>query len=701
MASAPQHTIANGLGLTVSVTDRGRFDIADRRLDWLFAGHIGSPIADATLARGRDRAGAYREIAFAFAGPKGAARRGAIRLYDRRGIVLFEHKFIAPGTSDEAFPSLSQYPRGLHHLSYTGIFGKFSFRRFGADGPWAFFDDRGNTLILSPASHFMNASLRRGTNGQLSSGIVASDRRVPAGFVHRTVLAIAPGINAAFESWGHFLTDLTGKKRPANDADAGLKYLGYWTDHGARYYYRWAAGSDYHATLLQVRDAFRKAGIGIGYMQLDSWFYRKGHEGRWRSGDRLGGGTYLYEASTELFPDGLSAFQKQLRLPLITHNRWLDAKSPYRARYAISGNVIVDPALWAKLMRYLRASGVRTYEQDWLSGPALPERTLDAGERFLDTMAAAARREGIALQYCMPLPRHFLQGAKYGNLTTIRTSGDRLRAHHWKSFLFNGRLATALGAWPWTDVFASKETANLLLATLSGGMVGVGDAIGKLDGENLRRAVRADGVIVKPDAPLTPLDRSYIAQAKDRAAPVVAVARTNHDGWIASYVLAFGGTGRRHPEALPTAALGYDGPVYAYDYFGKAGVYLEAGETLRFSVGRDPAYWLVVPVTASGIGFLGDAGKFVSTGRKRVTRVADNGTLSARIAFARGEDRIRLHGFARRRPELAAQGGSIENMIYDARRGLFEFDLVARPGASPTITARSATARRRDPRRGK
>jgi hypothetical protein len=34
--------------------------------------------------------------------------------------------------------------------------------------------------------------------------------------------------------------------------------------------------------------------IPLGYVQLDSWFYPKGHEGRWKSEDRLGGGTYLY-----------------------------------------------------------------------------------------------------------------------------------------------------------------------------------------------------------------------------------------------------------------------------------------------------------------------------------------------------------------------------------------------------------------------
>ena len=246
--------------------------------------------------------------------------------------------------------------------------------------------------------------------------------------------------------------------------------------------------------------------IRLGYVQLDSWFYLKGHEGRWKNSDHLGGGTYLYEASEELFPEGLATFQRKLRVPLVAHNRWIDDNSPYRRKYSISGNVSIDANLWTRWMRYLRAAGVRTYEQDWLSGPAVPQRNLTSGDIFMDTMAESARREGISLQYCMPLPRHFLQGTRYSNLLTIRTSGDRFKQEHWKSFLFNGRLASALGEWPWTDVFMSAETSNLLLSTLSASIVGIGDAIGTFDRTNLLRVVRADGVIVKPDEAIAPLE---------------------------------------------------------------------------------------------------------------------------------------------------------------------------------------------------
>ncbi len=676
-------SVANGAGISLNVGEGGRFEIVDHKRSWTFSGRVGTPLAGLSAQRGRDRAGLFREISFAFTGPRRAARRGAIRLYDRRDVVLFRHEFIDPGTTAEVFPSLSQYPRRLHHLTYTGIFGGFSFSRFGADGPWVFFDDDGNAFIVSAASHFMNGLLSRGSRGELRCGSVANTQTIPSGFVQTAVLAVASGINQTFENWGRFLTDLAGKKRPANDADAGLKYLGYWTDHGARYYYRTAPGLDYVGTLLKVRDEFDAANQRLGYLQLDSWFYPKGRRGDWRA---VRHGAYLYDAAPELFPDGLGAFQKKLGLPLVTHNRWLDAHSPYRKKFAVSGNVAIDPKLWRRWMRYLRGNGVRIYEQDWLSGPALPQRTLDAGDRFMDSMAAAAGAERMTMQYCMPLPRHFLQSSKYSNLTTIRPSGDRLKEQHWRSFLFNGRLATALGVWPWTDVFKSSETANLLLATLSGGMVGIGDAIGKIDWVSLRRAVREDGVIVKPDEPLTPLDQSYVARAKDSSASIVAAARTNHEGWITSYVFAFGGG----TITVSPAALGYEGPVYAYDYFRKSGAYLTPEARLRLTLMGRIAYFIVVPVAASGIGLLGDPDKFVSNARSRVRRIADSDRLRAEIVVAPGESRVRLHGFSRAQPVLDVKAGSIENLAYDQRYRLFQFDLTARPGTAATITARTS-----------
>src|SRR5437660_6859262 len=89
----------------------------------------------------------------------------------------------------DALP-ISSYPRDLHHLAYTSVFGGYSFERFGSDGPWTFFDDQANTLILSPASHYMNAALSLGPQNELRSAIIVDGDAIPARFVQTTALVI-------------------------------------------------------------------------------------------------------------------------------------------------------------------------------------------------------------------------------------------------------------------------------------------------------------------------------------------------------------------------------------------------------------------------------------------------------------------------------------------------------------------------------
>jgi len=689
MADASIRVGAGRTGVEVALDDDGQFDVTTRDPAWRFSGNVGARLSGLAAHTGADLSGSYQRLEFKFSSSQGDARSGSIRLYDQRPIVVFEIAFLTPGHTGEAFASISTYPDNLHHLTYTSTFGGFSFDQFGSDGPWMFFDDDANAAIFSPASHFMNAQLFLGPNREWVSGIAADSPDIPSGFSQSTVLVVEPGINRAFETWGRFLTDFAGKLRPANDADFGLKYLGYWTDHGGQYYYGSEPGLDYENTLLRVRDEIERMGIKLGYVQLDSWFYPKGHDGRWKSDDPLGGGTYRYEASADLFPSGLAAFQNRLGLPLIAHNRWIDANSPYRARYELSGNVAIDPKLWAEWMQYAHVSGIRTYEQDWLSGPAETRRDLVSGERFMDLMAEAARRKGLTLQYCMPLPRHFLQGSRYSNLLTIRTSGDRFNEDHWKSFLFNGRLASALGEWPWTDVFNSTERSNLLLATLSGSMVGIGDQLGKFDRANLLRAVTPQGVIVKPDTAIVPHDSAYVASARRSGSPVVATAATHHPAGTTTYLFAFldaetRGYEPRHAKIQPSA-FGYQSPVYAYNYFGGYGMYLRYSDSYEIEVPADGAYWIVVPVGPSGIGFLGDQDKFVSNGKNRIAQINDDGELSAQVVLAEGESRISLHGFSAGRPEVRASGASVEHLVYDSQTQLFHFDLMARPGTSTDI----------------
>ena len=468
-----------------------------------------------------------------------------------------------------------------------------------------------------------------------------------------------------------------------------LKYLGYWTDNGATYYYNYDTDKGYAGTLQSLVERYRQEQIPIRYLQLDSWWYYKtttdadGRPGKEKKSDKLPagewnryGGLLEYKAHTDLFPNGLDAFQKAIGLPLVTHNRWIDPASPYHQQYKISGIAAVDPKWWDSIADYMKTSGIVTYEQDWLDriytySPAFSSN-VGTGEAFLDDMARACQEQGITMQYCMPYPCYFLQGSRYENLTTIRASGDRFNTEPLERFSLH--LASgfgSLGIWPWADVYMSGETNNVLLSTLSAGPVGIGDAIGADNKDNLLQAVRADGVIVKPDASIVPLDHSYIADAEKKLAPLVSSTYTDHDGIKTKYVFAFN---RRHAPAdevhFTLGELGLSGPAYVYDYFTGTGRLLLGNDTFAAPLDKSAAkYFVVAPVGQSGIAFLGDKNKFVGTGRQRIASMRDEpGKLTVDVILAASEKSVMLHGFAISPPE--APGAQ-----YDPRTKIFSIEV--------------------------
>jgi hypothetical protein len=253
------------------------------------------------------------------------------------------------------------------------VFGVYEFGALGPEGPWSLFDNQGNVLMLSPADHFQMSRMDESADGGAASRILASVQTLASGFSHGTLLVFGKGMNRTFLAWGHALMAMSGKQRPANDANVVLARLGYWTDRGGKYYYKFAPQLGYTGTLLALKDQFQKPGVPFRCMQLDSWWYSEGDNDRWDSvGSVLADGEDLYEADKELFPTGLAAFQQSLGLPLMTHARWISTASPYRDKDKMSANVIIGPLFWSSTAEYLAHADVATYEQDWLNQIARP-----------------------------------------------------------------------------------------------------------------------------------------------------------------------------------------------------------------------------------------------------------------------------------------------------------------------------------------
>ena len=696
-------------GLTVSVDPaHGAYVVTSQTPAWKFAGTIGAPLTGVKIAPGRDKIGAYKEISFQWAA--GRLLAGTIREYDSRPLVGFAVTTpLASDTPPPDFPRFQTFPQKLHTMSFReAAHSPASFKLEQTGTPWVLFDAQYHTAILSPASDFIDSEMHGDGVSTFASGLNSPLTGLPAGFTHRSLLAVGTGVSATAHAWGSALCDLGGKppiaSSAASSSDPLVKYLGCWTDNGAYYYYNYDRTLGYTGTLLALRDAYQKEKLPVRYMQLDSWWYQKSRVGLGAAAFANGkamkanlpdqnwnafGGTLDYSASPDLFPAGLAAFQKQIDLPLIVHARWIDPDSPYHKDYKISGVSPIDPRWWNERMQYLKASGVAVYEQDWLSVmyPNTPEmgHVYGVGTGFGTNMADSAAKDGLAMQYCMAPPRFFLQGSQYPNLTTIRASEDRFERGKWDRFLYTSLLADSLRVRPFTDVFMSTEPGNLTLAALSAGPVGFGDALGKESRADLMRTARADGVLVKPDAPLVPTDATILADSAGQHLPLIASTYTQAGGPGAArttYVFAYTRRGDSPDVSFTPASLGLAGSVYVCEV-GKPGKVMNAGqaftETLKYPMWAE---YMAAPLGRSGIAFLGDTGQIVGTGQQRIPSLMDAPSgLTAQVAFAPGEDSVLLRGYCAKRPTVAVTSGSALPLFYDAATGIFS--VVVSPAAPP------------------
>jgi hypothetical protein len=688
-------------GIGVSINDvTGAYQVTEADPSWTFAGTVGGPVSDVRVTKGRDERGDYQELTFHW--NAAGLLVGAIREYQAQPIIQFAVTSLqASAKPTPDFPAFTTFPQNLHALSYQEVAmsrPKFDLEQNGT--PWILFDDAAHTAVLSADSDFLVAQMHGDGKTLLASGLNANLSGLPAGFMHRSLLVLGSGICATISAWGNSLTEESGKTRPTDNADPTIKYLGYWTDNGATYYYNYDTSKGYAGTLLALVQRYRQENVPIHYLQLDSWWYQKTqtspggrNEGPKNPKLPLGtwnayGGTLEYSASPDLFPQGLAAFQKSVGLPLVVHARWIDPTSPYHKDYKISGLAPVDSRWWDSRTQYLKDSGVITYEQDWLSeiyfhSPDMSQ-TLETGPAFTDNMARAAWQHGQTMQYCMPLPRFFLEGSRYPNLTTIRTSDDRLDRGKWNNFLYTSLLADAVHLRPFTDVFFSTELDNLTLATLSTGPVGIGDALGSESRAILLKSVRADGVIVKPDATLLPTDATILADAQGRHLPLVAATETQN-GERTEYIFAYTRPGDTDNISFTPQSMGLTGSVYVYRTSDSRGTLQNAADAFTDTLASPTwEFYVAAPVGRSGIAFLGDTNLIVGTGRQRISSVQDApGSLTATVVFAPGEKTVMLHGYAAFAPIVSVTGGQAQPLAYQVSTGDFTVVISPNPTHHP------------------
>ena len=92
-------------------------------------------------------------------------------------------------------------------------------------------------------------------------------------------------------------------------------------------------------------------------------------------------------------------------------------------------------------------------------------------------------------------------------------------------------------------------------------------------------------------------------------------------------------------------------------------------------------YYIIAPITGSGIAFLGDGGKIVSTGKKRIANLISAAKkLQVKVVFAKDESTITLRGYGTH--EVVSDKGKIS---WDSKTHLFTLTLHSQPGENSVI----------------
>lgn len=385
----------------------------------------------------------------------------------------------------------------------------------------------GDMLVLSPFSRFMSTSFSQSNGNILDFGVMGSIISIPANYTHSMIVCYSPrGINDGVREWGDVMQREYNRTNQYRVNDLTINYLGYYTDNGGYYYYNTEKGINYEETIINIRN---QVALPFHYMQLDSWWYYKG----------MDDGVSEWVARPDIFPDGLEAVHRRLgNIPLAAHNRYWAFDTVYRRNYSFALDEANKKALpigndsfWMDLFREAHDWGLVLYEQDWLDRQTIdfvPTLTdIHLGHQWLVSMGQAAEKIGINIQYCMSLPRHILTALEIPRVTQARTSTDYAvhldgNAQQWAIGISN-MFVDAIGLAPFKDVFWStslqpgspyKSNARevlpdreILVATLSTGPVGPGDGMNYTNVARIMKCCREDGLILKPDRPLTMINR--------------------------------------------------------------------------------------------------------------------------------------------------------------------------------------------------
>jgi hypothetical protein len=475
--------------------------------------------------------------------------------------VLFGYETLRdldPGLADQGqlagfFPAFSGASASLDgRLSWHGDFAQAQEEGQGCQegtqgGPCVLFSSadpsHGPAIMLSALDQFLTTSravrLWDGSGAVWAGGTVGSVARLPRGFAHWFVVVGAEdGVTETVSQWGALLRRAHNTTRVP---DLTVDALGYQTDNGAQYCFGCGDGCD--AVLLRELAHLGEIGVPVRYLSYQNAWWHGSGSAPWCVSD--------WDWVPRKVPMGVPEFHRRAGLPFQLYAPYFCTDTKYERNFSFvasnpalpscEGFAFKDVAPEDSLRFYEfffalgQSYGMTSFETDFVNQNLnCVERFLrevGAAEMFLDGLTTAALRRGIAVQWCFASPSALMQALKYPVVTNARASFDFYYGGSWDIGL-SSLLLWALASAPSTDTFWTSDNGQVattmggcdkkqgcpedhseagcelhtLLALMSTGPVGFSDAVNHTNATRIRQTCRADGVLVKPNKPLTKLD---------------------------------------------------------------------------------------------------------------------------------------------------------------------------------------------------
>lgn len=457
------------------------------------------------------------------------------------------------------WPAVRAFPGRSRVLSWRGEFVEATIGRApttgAAGGPAVFYGDAtAGAVVGSAFNEFKTSSAAAALPGRNAPehawlpGVAGSVASLPPGFEQQVALVVpadGSGVTGAVAAWGSAVQRVHRTEAPARDRT--VTQLEIQTDNGAQLCFCTEGCDD---KLLATKRGLDELGLSAGTLSF---------QGGWWSNPNLHTPhcapwcVSTWEPNrTKGYAPGLA---QRVGLPFQLYAPYLCMDTPYGAKFPLIASdptlpgchgfdfKVAAPAHAEAFFTWFMGLGVREYNMSSFETDFL-HQVSTCTEQFLTDVGAsalwmrgmdrAARRLGLVMQWCMATPTDALQAVSLPSVTNLRCTTDFFYGNSWDVGA-SSLLLWALGFAPSKDTFWTSDQRDIgpamggcppsgcpadhsnagarlhtMLATLTAGPVGVGDAPGRTNGTLLRAALHDGGPqLVQPSRALLAVDPHY------------------------------------------------------------------------------------------------------------------------------------------------------------------------------------------------